>query len=62
MTLYAKTERGKMQKLDLTHAREMELYSYQIALLTMINNCQLELTRIKSKLATVQKKREDKDE
>ena len=51
-----------MQKLDLTHAREMELYSYQIALLTMVNNCQLELTRIKSKLATVQKKREDKDE
>ena len=51
-----------MHKLDLTHAKEMELYSYQIALLTMINNCQLELTRIKSKLATVQKKREDKDE
>ena len=51
-----------MHKLDLTHAREMELYSYQIALLTMVNNCQLELTRIKSKLATVQKKREDKDE
>ena len=62
MTLYAKTERGKMQKLDLTHAREMELYSYQIALLTMVNNCQLELTRIKSKLAQVKKKREDKDE
>ena len=51
-----------MHKLDLTHAKEMELYSYQIALLTMINNCNLELTRIKSKLATVQKKKEDKDE
>ena len=51
-----------MHKLDLTHAREMELYSYKIALLTMINNCQLELTRIKSKLAQVKKKREDKDE
>ena len=51
-----------MHKLDLTHANEMELYSYQIALLTMINNCQLELTRIKSKLATVQKKKEDKHE
>ena len=51
-----------MQKLDLTHAREMELYAYQIALLTIINNCNLELTRIKAKLATVQKKREDKDE
>ena len=51
-----------MHKLDLTHAKEMELYSYQIALLTIINNCNLELTRIKSKLATVQKKREDKDE
>ena len=51
-----------MHKLDLTHAKEMELYSYQIALLTIINNCNLELTRIKSKLAQVQKKREDKDE
>ena len=51
-----------MHKLDLTHAKEMELYSYQIALLTMINNCNLELTRIKSKLATEQKKKEDKDE
>ena len=51
-----------MHKLDLTHAREMELYSYQIALLTIVNNCQLELTRIKSKLAKVQKEREDKDE
>jgi len=51
-----------MQKLDLTHAREMELYSYQIALLTMVNNCNLELTRIKEKLAQVKKKREDKDE
>ena len=51
-----------MHKLDLTHAKEMELYAYQIALLTMVNNCNLELTRIKAKLATVQKKREDKDE
>ena len=51
-----------MHKLDLTHAREMELYSYQIALLTMVNNCQLELTRIKSKLAKVKKEKEDKDE
>ena len=51
-----------MHKLDLTHAKEMELYSYQIALLTMINNCQLELTRIKSKLAKVKKEKEDKDE
>ena len=51
-----------MHKLDLTHAREMELYSYQIALLTIVNNCQLELTRIKSKLAKVQKERENKDE
>ena len=51
-----------MHKLDLTHAREMELYSYQIALLTMINNCNLEITRIKSKLAKVQKEREDKNE
>ena len=51
-----------MQKLDLTHAREMELYSYQIALLTVVNNCNLELTRVKAKLAKVQKEREDKDE
>jgi len=51
-----------MNKLDLTHAKEMELYSYQIALLTIINNCNLEITRIKGKLAQVQKKREDKDE
>ena len=51
-----------MHKLDLTHAREMELYSYQIALLTMINNCQLELTRIKSKLAKVKIEKVDKDE
>ena len=49
-----------MNKLDLTHAKEMELYSYQIALLTIINNCNLEITRIKGKLAKV--KREDKDE
>jgi hypothetical protein len=48
-----------MQKLDLTHAREMELYSYQIALLTMINNCNLE---IKEKLAKVKKAKEEKDE
>ena len=49
-----------MNKLDLTHAKEMELYSYQIALLTIINNCNLEITRIKGKLAKV--KKEDKDE
>ena len=49
-----------MHKLDLTHAKEMELYSYQIALLTIINNCNLEITRIKGKLAKV--KKEDKDE
>jgi hypothetical protein len=51
-----------MHKLNLTHAREMELYSYQIALLTMINNCNLELTRIKEKLAKVKKAKEEKDE
>ena len=49
-----------MHKLDLTHAKEMELYSYQIALLTIINNCNLEITRIKGKLSKV--KKEDKDE
>ena len=49
-----------MHKLDLTHAKEMELYSYQIALLTIINNCNLEITIIKGKLAKV--KKEDKDE
>ena len=57
---YMQTERENMHKLDLTHAKEMELYSYQIALLTIINNCNLEITRIKGKLAKV--KREDKDE
>ena len=50
-----------MQKLDLTHAREMELYSYQIALLTMVNNCNLEITRVKAKLQKVQKEREDNE-
>ena len=44
-----------MQKLDLTHAREMELYSYQIALLTMVNNCNSELARVKAKLETLKK-------
>ena len=51
-----------MHKLDLTHAKEMELYAYQIALLTMVNNCNLEITRVKAKLQKVQKEREDKDE
>ena len=50
-----------MQKLDLTHAREMELYSYQIALLTMVNNCNLEITRVKAKLQKVQKERGDNE-
>ena len=50
-----------MHKLDLTHAREMELYSYQIALLTMVNNCNLEITRVKAKLQKVQKEREDNE-
>jgi hypothetical protein len=51
----------QMQKLELTHAREGELYSYQIALLTMVKNCNLELTRIKEKLAKVKKEREDNE-
>jgi len=56
-----KIERGNMQKLDLTHAKEMELYAYQIALLTMVNNCNLEITRVKAKLQKVQKEREDNE-
>ena len=49
-----------MQKLDLEQSSRLELLSYQIALLTMVNNCNLEITRIKGKLAKV--KKEDKDE
>ena len=48
-----------MQKLDLTNAKEMELMSYQIALLTMVNNFNLELTRVKAKLEEIKKRSED---
>ena len=50
-----------MQKLDLEQSNQVELYSYQIALLTMVNNCNLEITRVKAKLQKVQKEREDNE-
>jgi len=48
-----------MQKLDLEQAKETELYSYQIALNTVIINCQEQLARVKEKLAKVQKESEE---
>ena len=42
-------------------ASQTELYSYQIALLTMVNNCNLEIERVKSKLEQL-KKKEDNNE
>jgi hypothetical protein len=45
-----------MNKLDLTQANQMELYSYQIALLTMINHMREELVRVKEKLEQVKEK------
>jgi len=44
-----------MQKLDLEQSNQVELYSYQIALLTMVNNCNSELARVKAKLETLKK-------
>jgi hypothetical protein len=49
-----------MQKLDLEQSSRLELLSYQIALLTIVNNCNLEITRVKAKLEKLTK--EDKDE
>ena len=50
-----------MYKLNLKEASQSELYSYQIALLTMVNNCNLEIERVKSKLEQL-KKKEDNNE
>ncbi len=50
-----KYERGKMNKLDLTQSNQIELYSYQIALLNIVTNCNEEIARVKSKLEELQK-------
>ena len=45
-----------MNRLDLTKASEVELYSYQISLLTLINHMREELVRVKEKLERVKEK------
>ena len=44
-----------MNKLDLTQSNQIELYSYQIALLNIVTNCNEEIARVKSKLEELQK-------
>ena len=53
-------ERRQVMNIDLKDSDYAELMSYQIALNTVILNCNEQLTRIKAKLEKVKKESEEK--
>ena len=54
-------KKEEVMNIDLKDAKELELLTYQIAVMSMVVSCNQQLSKIKDKLAKVQKERENNE-
>jgi len=55
------TKKEEVMNIDLKDANELELLTYKIAVMSMVVSCNQQLSKIKDKLAKVQKERENNE-